>query len=445
MNMVSPAQYRGRRIAARSLGYQREDGVFRGLIIAALLLEIVVYIEPAPVDVVLVICLAVALVLGKLRFSALTALPVVSLSVFALANVISMYDPIDPSIAFRYMLVTFYLIGTWFFFAGVAGRYGKPFIAAMINTYCVAGLISALLGIGAYFGLLPFTDTLLLGGRARGLFKDCNVYGPFFVPVALFALTRIMDPRSTLREKIPAITVAIPSVLAMLLCFSRACWINFVLALVVFLVGQVGFAGLRAQISRREVRRRVRFGVGVLAAGVVMLTAINEIPVVSEMMAQRVTSNGLQYYDRVRFATQDLALEMAKHHPLGIGPGQVELMFNYATHSMYVRILTENGAVALLALLVFLAATTWRSIDVIRHAEDPWYRELNLVVLACIAGHLVNSFVIDTVHWRHIWFIYALPWAPVRLRSHALAVAARVNRIQLGRRPALATSGFTGR
>jgi len=427
------------------LQLRREDSVFRGLVILALLLEIVVFIEPAPVDALLMITLAAALMLGKLRFPSVSPLPAVALVVFALANIVSMYDPLDPERAVWYAAVTFYLMASWVFFVGIAGYYGKPFIATMINTYCFAGLLSAILGLGGYFHLLPFTDQLLLGGRARGLFKDCNVYGPFFVPVALFTLTRILDSRTTLREKIVPGVVLIPTLLAILLCFSRACWINFVFALAVFLIGQVSFTGLRSQLSRRDIRRRIYGGIGIVATSVLLLVLLNEVPAISDMMSQRVTSNGLQNYDRVRFATQDLALESAKRHLLGIGPGQVELVFDYATHSMYLRILSENGVAALLAVLVFIFATMARSISLIQRAEDPWYREVNLVVLACIAGHLVNSFVIDTVHWRHIWFIYALPWAPARLRSHAVYAAKRVAAFKLSHRPGFATPGFIGR
>ena len=424
---------------------RREDSIFRALVLLAILLEIVVYVEPAPVDLVLMMGLGIALILGKLRFPSLSAIPVVSLAVFGLANLVSLYDPLDPSVAFRYLLVTFYLVSTWFFFVGVQGRYGKAFTATMINTYCVAGLLSALLGILAYFGVLPFPDTLLQVGRARGLFKDCNVYGPFFVPAALFALTRIMDSRSTLREKLPALSVFIPSALAILLSFSRACWINFVLALFIFLVGQVAFTGLRSQLSRRDIRRRMNIGLTILVLGGVAVPLLDELPVVSDMMEQRLTHSGLQDYDRVRFATQELALETAKSHPLGIGPGQVELAFDYSTHSMYVRILTENGPIALLALLAFISATLVRSVTLIQRAEDPWYREINLVVVACIVGHLVNSVVIDTVHWRHIWFIYALPWAPARVRAASAAFASRVSRLSWNRRPVLVTHGITGR
>jgi hypothetical protein len=216
-----------------NISERREDAVLRAFVVIAILLEIVVFIEPAPVDALLMLSLVAALILGKLHFHSLGVAPVVALVIFALANLVSMYDPLDPERAVWYVLVTFYLVASWFFFVGIAGRYGKPVVAMMINTYCVAGLISAILGIGAYFGVLPFQSQLLLAGRARGLFKDCNVYGPFFVPVILFALTRIMDSRSTTREKIAPLAVLIPSALAVLLCFSRACWINFVLALAV--------------------------------------------------------------------------------------------------------------------------------------------------------------------------------------------------------------------
>jgi hypothetical protein len=60
--------------------------------------------------------------------------------------------------------------------------------------------------------------------------------------------------------------------------------------------------------------------------------------------------------------------------------------------------------------------TLKRCWTLLRRAADPWMRELGLVVFACIWGHIANSFVIDTVHWRNIWFIYALPCATVPLQ-----------------------------
>jgi O-antigen ligase len=423
----------------------REDRIFRLLVVLALLLEIVVYIEPAPVDALIVVCIGGGLIFRKLVFPTLGTAPVLSLAVFAMANLVSMYDLIDPEHGLQYVLVTFYLVASWFFFVGVASRYGKPFIATMINAYCLAGVFSALIGIAAYYNVIPFQDRLLMGGRVRGLFKDCNVYGPFFVPVALFALMRILDGRSRWHEKITPLIALGSSLLAMLLCYSRACWINFSIALVFFLGGQVAFPGLRKQLSTKELSQRIRIATFVLAAGTAAVATLVVSPSVSGMLAERVTASGLQNYDRIRFATQAVALETAAERPFGIGPGQVEENFDYATHSMYLRILSENGIVALIAVLVFIGATIARSVSVIEHAGDPWFRDINLVVLACIVGHLVNSVVIDTVHWRHIWFIYALPWAPAQLQRYARRAAASVPRMRSDPRRVFATPGFTGR
>src|ERR1700722_2282772 len=94
---------------------RREDSVLCAFTGLAILLEIVVFIEPAPVDALLMLCLAAALIMGKLQFHSLSALPVVALLVFALANLVSMYDPLDPERAVWYVLVTFYLVASWFF------------------------------------------------------------------------------------------------------------------------------------------------------------------------------------------------------------------------------------------------------------------------------------------------------------------------------------------
>jgi hypothetical protein len=217
------------------------EWVFRGLVILTMCLEIVVFIEPAPVDVLIVFCLGLAAALGKLDFRAVPTKPFVALAVFALANLISMYDPLDPARAAWYVFVTLYLVASWLFFTGLAGRYGQPMITTLINTYCVAGLFSAFLGIGGYLHLLPYQDTLLLQGRARGLFKDCNVYGPYFVPMALFALTRLLKRRVAWSAKLFASLIFLASLVAMLLSFSRACWLNFGVAMLVFFTAQQVF------------------------------------------------------------------------------------------------------------------------------------------------------------------------------------------------------------
>lgn len=383
--------------------------MLQALVCLAMLLEIVVFIEPAPVDAVIVLCLVAGLLSGKLNFSGMESPVLVSIGVFALLNLISMYNPFNPAHALAYVAVTLYLVASWFLFTGLVGRYGPPLMSKLIGAYAVAGLISSLLGAAGYFHLVPFSDQLLLNGRARGFFKDCNVYGPFFVPMGLFSLARLMDNRNPRRERVWQGVLFAAAATGMLLSFSRACWLNFGVALGALLAGQA-FLLPGARKTRGLVGKAVVLAVSGLAVGLLL-----KVPAVHSMLELRVNSDRLQNYDRVRFATQSLALEVAEKHPFGIGPGQSEEVFDYATHSMYLRILSENGIGALLALLFFIGLTLRRCVILMRRAVDPWIREVSLVVFGCICGHLVNSFVIDTVHWRNIWFIYALPWVTVPL------------------------------
>jgi O-antigen ligase len=386
------------------------DRLLQRLAVAVMLLEVVVFIEPAPVDGLIMVGLVAGFLSGKLNFTEVGSAPLCFLSIFGLANLISLYDAFDPIRAIAYVAITLYLIGSWLFFTGLIGRYGKRLVIILIDSYCFAGVLSALLGAGGYFHVLPFEQQLLLNGRARGLFKDCNVYGPFFVPMALFAVMRISRPGATVRSKLWQAVVISSAGLGMLLSFSRACWANCGVALIVFLAGQ---ALIRPP---RERNRWLIRATGLALAAALAMALLLNVPVVHKMLVVRANSNHLQDYDRVRFATQAIALESAQERPLGIGPGQSEAVFSYATHSVYLRILSENGVLALLAIIAFIVTTMARCVTMIRRAADPWVRDLNLAILACIAGHLVNSFVIDTVHWRSIWFIYALPWVAARLR-----------------------------
>jgi len=406
-----------------------EDHILRTLVIAAMLLEIVVFREPAPVDLVIVFSLGLAMFLGKLSLKAVSTLSLASITGFALGNLISMHNAFDAERALWYLAVTLYLVVSWFFFVGVLGRYGLSFMTTLINAYCFAGLISAALGVGGYFNLLPDQDTLLLAGRARGLFKDCNVYGPFFVPMALFSLIRMLDSKNGMRTKLVASFLFVSAAIGMLLCFSRGCWLNFGVALAVFLLVQL----VPANFAKENLVNFRIAGITVVV-GVLTIVVLINTPAVKEMLAMRITDSGLQGYDRVRFATQRESLEAAEEQPLGIGPGQAELMFGYATHSMYMRVLSENGPLALMSLLVFIGATAARALQVARFTESPWLRNISLVVFACIIGHLANSIVIDTVHWRHIWFIYAIPWVPFRFVGHSRRLTVRPWRIT-NRRP----------
>jgi O-antigen ligase len=134
------------------------------------------------------------------------------------------------------------------------------------------------------------------------------------------------------------------------------------------------------------------------------------IPQVSEVIAYRTE---LQDYDADRFATHDAALELGLNNPLGVGPGQSFLLLDYATHSLYLRVFSENGVIGFLSLAAFVSLTLVRSLLLSQRSQDRFQRAMFTLIAATILGTVLNSFAIDTLHWRHFWFLLALGWMPL--------------------------------
>ena len=101
----------------------------------ATLSGVVVWIEPAPCDVAIVLLLIVGLLLGCLSFRPLHALPALLLGGFAIANLLSMVNAVDLQLGWRRAGISLYLVASWFFFTGVVTRYGEPAARLLIQCY----------------------------------------------------------------------------------------------------------------------------------------------------------------------------------------------------------------------------------------------------------------------------------------------------------------------
>ena len=95
-------------------------------------------------------------------------------------------------------------IGTAAFTFTVLNRAGATRL--ILNAYVWAATLAALLGIIGYFDLLPGAyDSMTRYGRATGLFKDPNVFGPFLVPGLVYLLSRIAG--APLRRSVPILAL----------------------------------------------------------------------------------------------------------------------------------------------------------------------------------------------------------------------------------------------
>ena len=366
----------------------------RAALLGFALLGIVV-VQPAPPDFVLVIVIAIAAVTGRIDLSRVRPIIGLLLAGFVSLNLISMFEIQDVPRAALFLAITLYLVA---FAVWLCSFVNSPDRARVVVLgYVFAATASALIGLAGVALPVPFRGQIYSSERAQAFFQDPNVFGPFLVPAAAIMLQETIEPR--LIRLRPAFKLLIVGVLlgGVLFSFSRGAWINAAVAIVtVFAV---------TAIRRGGARRAGRLLVGIMVAGGLLLaifSAIGSVKFLDERAA-------LQQYDTERFSAQKTGIELATQNPLGIGPGQFEVVSPLSTHSIYVRVLAEQGLlgfmVVLALLLVTLLLATQNAL-----AGRSTYGIGSAALLGSWAGMLVNSLVVDTAHWRHLWLIAPLIW-----------------------------------
>ena len=357
----------------------------------------VVAVEPAPPDVVLLTVIAIAAVTGRFDLSRVPRSVLGVLAVFCTINVLSMVEVIAPAHAALFLSITLYLavFSVWFATWVNSARRARIVVIA----YLFAALTSALLAILALYTPLPGRQAFLYDAhRPQALFKDPNVYGPFLIPIALILLNDILQPRVLRVRMSLKIAMFVLLSLGVLASASRAAWLNEILGIVVLLVATA--------VRRGGGRRAIALLVTLLAAGA-LVVEFESVTGSDSFIHQRAS---LQSYDSERFAAQQRGIQLAEQHPFGLGPGQFDVVSTISTHSTYIRVLSEEGILGLVVWIAFaLVCLIFALANVVRGRDT--YGISSAALLAAWCGILLNSFVVDTLHWRHLWVVAALIWA----------------------------------
>ncbi len=383
--------------------------------------------SPSPGDIGVAFLLGSGFIFGKLNWSGLPTLPLALLGLFVLANLVSLCFAVDLSFGASYGLITLFMITLWLFIVGIMTRFEERGLHVLMSGYAIGGIVSAALALLAYMGVLskmtswvPYLNLLQLdemllyfGERLRGFFKDPNVFGPYLVVVVGYALCSLQAGSRSYIRKIFWTASCLICTLGVLMCFSRAAWANYVVTITVLLL-------LNAMASRTRggtQRSIVYFLICALIVGTAVAYTLTS-PRVSEFAANR---SEMQSYDEARFAKHWEALELGLHNPLGAGPGQSHLLLGgYNAHSLPLGDFSENGIIGLLSLVGFMLATFIRALVLSQKAGNHFQRSMFALVAAAIAGTLLNSVVIDAIHWRHFWFLLALAWMPLWVSENTL-------------------------
>ena len=361
----------------------------------ALALLGVIVVDPAPADFVFLVVIAVALVTGRFRASAPPG-ALVALGGFLAVSLLSAVEVVDHRVAAVYLGISIYLTIAALWLSGFVDSRRRARI--VVAGYLTAAVTAAAVGVVAVLAPVPGKELFAASGRATALFQDPNVFGPFLVPTVLILLEDMLNPRLFRMRSLWKAALVGVLVLGVVFSYSRGAWLNLVVGVAVVLT----VLALRRGGGRNVVRVAVLAGLVTLLV-VYVLAATGS----TDFLFERAR---YQEYDSGRFAGQVVGIESAERYPLGIGPGQFESYASISAHSTYVRALAEQGLPGLILIAALLVSTVAAAVTNAVAGRET-YGIGSAALLGALCGILVNSVVIDTLHWRHLWIVIALIWA----------------------------------
>ena len=397
--------------AARLLDWLVAFWVFTGAL---------VLFEPSPYEVSFLLLLPVAMIGGFGLHRSTTGLLWLLVLFIPFALIGAFQTRITPTTdALVFALVTVFLIFTAYFVANYVAQSPHGRMRLIIGAYTVCAVISAFVGAFAYFGILPGADLFLRFGRAKAFFQDPNVYGPFLILPAMFALQRVLL-RSGWRATW-SFMVFMVLLVGVFVSFSRAAWGHF--AISALIVAALCF--FLEATARQRIRMILLSVVGALLI-VAAIGGLLSIPSVERLFEERTESQNYDSGATGRFGRQGYAFGLALDHPWGIGPLEFRhLRITEEPHDTYVSVLHVYGWGGGFIYYAFILLTLWRGVSGLTRASP--HRVLLIPLMATFVPLVGEAAIIDTDHWRHFFLVAGLIWgvtaALARIPTPARALA----------------------
>lgn len=386
-------------------GWRISRGMLAGALVAlAVATSTLVYSEPAPTDVLMGGVIVGLPLLGAARlgpvasFNAAIWLVIVALGYFALLM------PDVPPTGLMHQVVTMFLALGSVAIAAYIAKDPEPrfrLVMAFYAAACLAATAAALIG---YFRIVPAAYDLFTNyGRARGTFKDPNVFGAALVPALAFLTWQVL--RGTPRVALAAAAAMLPLAIGLLLSFSRGAWMAA--AFSVSIVGWVAVVTSRRQRDWQRFATAAGFAVAGLA--VVGLAAF-QVEEVRGLLEQRASMD--QSYDQGpegRFGGQQKAIALVLDNPLGIGTHTFRTVHHpEEPHNVYLSMFLNAGWIG---GLLFITTVVFTLVAGLRLALRPGVLQGPVVVTgAAFAAMAFEGMVIDSDHWRHVFLLFGCIW-----------------------------------
>jgi O-antigen ligase len=357
-------------------------------------------VEPSPHDLLMSI-LALACFVAGVRFQRILAVPLLLLLVWNFAGMMALIPVVGEEKTIQYTATSVYLAIAALLFACLFANNTMPRLKTMRIAYTSSAVMVGLAGVSGYFGLFPGAEQLFApSGRALGLFKDPNVFGPFLIWPTMFLIYQVLTRHIKFTD-IAAVGILL---FALLLSFSRGAWFHFAVSSFVL----VALAFLTAPTS--QVRFRI-LGLGAfsLLALAALLAILLSFDAIGDMFRER--AQLIQSYDvgeGGRFRLQELALASVLNFPNGMGPFEFARVHGLQQHNVYLQAFLVYGWTGAMAYVLLLLSTLWVGFRTAL-VRTPWQPYV-IAAFAAFIGEVAEGFVIDTDHWRHFFLLLGMVW-----------------------------------
>ncbi|MDX2204272.1 MAG: O-antigen ligase family protein [Hyphomicrobiaceae bacterium] len=378
----------------------------------------IVFSEPAPFDV-LSLGLAVLLpTVGLVAFRPLLGPFLLLMMILAAGALVGVMVARETQVALTHTAVGVYLYVVTFAYALFVAKCPARHAELILKGSLAGAVFAGICGIIGYFDLFPGAAALMTRySRATGMFKDPNVFGPFLITGFVYAFHLVLT-RPLFRALLPGLAFALLA-LAILLSFSRGAWTNAAIALLVYGLLYVLTVGSR----RARMKFAVMLLVGTAAIGCVLAAAL-QVEAVASLLNQRAALT--QGYDEGpdgRFGGQQKAMRLAVDNPLGIGAQQFPLFHHHEeAHNVYISMFMNTGWIGGTTYLILMFGTCVLGLrQAFRKAPaQPFF----IIAYGAFVGHVLEGFLIDLDHWRHIYVLLALLWGVIAAAEPAPGRAA---------------------
>jgi hypothetical protein len=394
------------RMCADQISTERNRMLFMWLLFAS---SFVVIFEPAPTDLCFFLALFSFLYSG-LRFS-ITLLPMVLLLLFYNTGGLISYALVsDTSEAQMFVITSMFMAVAAIFIAAFLTEDTKNRFEVITSGYVTGATIAATLAMLAYV----FPDTIgkayvrwgansLIGyGRATGLFKDPNVFSTYLVFPCVMLAQRLLvgDSRRPLFDLVRFGLIFI----SLFLAFSRGAWINGFLSMLMM----VGFTFMLSENANTRGRIAFYAFVGLLIIAFALFLILSS-PEMQHIFLDRFTL--VKNYDsgeRGRFGNQINSIPMLMQLPLGFGPLQFGHIFREAPHNTFLNAFASYGWLGGISYITLVGCNLYIGLWTV-FVRSP-YRNMAILVFACLAQVIFQGVQIDTEHWRHFYWMLGMMW-----------------------------------